>query len=312
LNARANADKMRQNMIRSMQKTVAWGVSAVLVGALAVGYYVWRNVATHDTPFPAVDIEPERKPDVRGEPQIRYPIERVPREPGSAGAATAPLPALASSDAEVQDALVRLLGRHTFAQFVRPEQLVRHIVVTIDNLPRRTAAPRLWPIHPVPGGYIAPGAGDATVARANAARYAPYVAAFEVLDSRKLAAVYAYFYPLFQQAYDELGHPNVYFNDRLIEAIDIMLATPEVPEPIALVQPRVVHQFADPDLEALPSGQKILLRMGTENAARVKAKLTEIRQAVTGAGAVPAMLPAPGAASAPSAPAPSSTRASGG
>ena len=36
----------------------------------------------------------------------------------------------------------------------------------------------------------------------------------------------------------------------------------------------------DPKLEALPAGQKILLRMGRENAAAVKAKLRELRDAV--------------------------------
>jgi len=296
-----------------MQKTVAWGVSAAIVGGLAVSYYVWRAIVANDAPVAAVDVVPERRPDVRGDPPIRYPIERVPRTQDPAAAPLPPLPPLASSDAEVSDALARLLGGAAFAHLVRPGELVRHIVVTVDNLPRRTVAPRLWPINPVPGVYTPPGTGDnAKVAQANAARYAPYVTAFEALDSHKLAAAYAYFYPLFQQAYSELGYRNVYFNDRLVEAIDIMLATPDVSEPIALQQPRVVYRFADPDLEALPSGQKILLRMGTENAAHVKAKLTEIRDAVTGAGAMPAMPATPGAASAPAAPAPSSTRASGG
>ncbi len=293
-----------------MQKTVAWGVSAVLVGGLAVGYYVWQTLVPRDAPIASLDVFPESKPQVRAEPQIRYPIERIPPQ-GAVAQATAPLPPLGSSDAEVQDALARLIGRAAFAQLVRPEEMIRHIVATVDNLPRRTVAPRLWPINPVPGGYIPPGRSEsATAVQANAARYAPYVTAFEALDSHKLAAVYAYFYPLFQQAYSELGYPNVYFNDRLIEAIDIMLATPDVPEPIALVQPRVVYQYADPDLEALPAGQKILLRMGSDNAAHVKAKLTEIRQAVTGAGAMP--MPAAGAASVPAAPARSSTPASGG
>jgi hypothetical protein len=50
------------------------------------------------------------------------------------------------------------------------------------------------------------------------------------------------------------------------------------------VQPKVLYEFADPALEALPSGQKILLRMGPENAARVKAKLREIRALVAKEG----------------------------
>ena len=50
----------------------------------------------------------------------------------------------------------------------------------------------------------------------------------DAIDARKLVAVYSRFYPLFQRAYRELGYPNKYFNDRLIEAIDDLLAAAKV------------------------------------------------------------------------------------
>src|SRR6266545_5888822 len=278
-------------MVRSMQKTVAWGVSAVLFTGLVGGYYLWRAIATRDVPV-ALEEPAERKPAPRVEPAIRYPIERVPQSADAAQAA-APVPSLDASDPEVQDALARLIGRAAFHQLVHPENMIRHVVATVDNLPRRTLAPALKPVKPIAGPFIAPGNGDsATLAAANAARYTPYVTALESLDTHKMAGIYAYLYPLFQQAYRELGYPNGYFNDRLIEAIDVMISTPAVREPIALVQPRVVYQFADPDLEALPSGQKIMLRMGADNAAHVKSKLAEIRRVLTGTSS-PAPPPAP-------------------
>jgi hypothetical protein len=39
----------------------------------------------------------------------------------------------------------------------------------------------------------------------------------------------------------------------------------------------VLHLYADPDLESRSAGQKILMRIGAENAVRIKAKLREIR-----------------------------------
>jgi hypothetical protein len=42
-----------------------------------------------------------------------------------------------------------------------------------------------------------------------------------------------------------------------------------------------MYQFADPALEGLPAGQKILIRMGPENASIIKAKLAELRAIVT-------------------------------
>jgi len=80
-----------------------------------------------------------------------------------------------------------------------------------------------------------------------------------------------------------LGYPNGYFNDRLVQVIDVLLATPEPTAPIELVRPNVMYTFADPNLEARPAGQKLLMRMGPENAAAIKAKLTELRAIVTAA-----------------------------
>jgi hypothetical protein len=41
-----------------------------------------------------------------------------------------------------------------------------------------------------------------------------------------------------------------------------------------------MYQYADPKIEALSAGQKLLVRMGPDNEAIVKAKLRELRAAV--------------------------------
>jgi hypothetical protein len=98
------------------------------------------------------------------------------------------------------------------------------------------------------------------------------------MTSRALVSRYVEMYPLFQQAYAELGYPNRNFNDRLVEAIDDLLAAPELSAPAELEQPKVLYQFADPELEQRSAGQKVMMRMGADNARRVKAKLREIRR----------------------------------
>jgi len=102
----------------------------------------------------------------------------------------------------------------------------------------------------------------------------------KAVDAAKLAAVYRRLYPLFQQAYRDLGFPKGYFNDRVVIAIDDLLATPELAEPLRLRQDKVRYQFADPDLDGRSAGQKIMLRIGPENARIVKAKLREFRRAI--------------------------------
>ena len=59
-------------------------------------------------------------------------------------------------------------------------------------------------------------------------------------------------------------------------------ASTEPTGPIALVQPKIVYRFADPELESMSAGQKIMVRMGHDNELRVKARLRAIRQALVG------------------------------
>jgi hypothetical protein len=123
----------------------------------------------------------------------------------------------------------------------------------------------------------------ATLDPQNFARYRPMVAVVDKLDMQRLASVYIRFYPLFQDAYQDLGYPNGYFNDRLVQVIDSLLAAPTPAGPVDLVRPNVMYMFADPALEARPAGQKLLIRMGPENAEAIKAKLKELRAAITAA-----------------------------
>jgi hypothetical protein len=136
-------------------------------------------------------------------------------------------------------------------------------------------------LKPPEGAFGAARTGEnVSIDAANALRYRPYVALLSGVDSAKLVQLYVRHSPLFQQAYRELGYPNGHFNDRLVESIDVLLATPEHAAPVKLVQPRIFYEFADRDLEKLPVGQKLLLRMGPDNAATVKTKLVELRALV--------------------------------
>jgi Protein of unknown function (DUF3014) len=61
-----------------------------------------------------------------------------------------------------------------------------------------------------------------------------------------------------------------------------LLAAPELKDPLQVIQPKVLYQYSDPELEARSAGQKIMIRMGAENATKIKAKLQEIRRELTG------------------------------
>jgi Protein of unknown function (DUF3014) len=204
-------------------------------------------------------------------PAIRYPIE-------ADGSPTEPLPALTESDSAMRDALAALFGKD-LEKFFNLQDIIRRIVATIDNLPRDNVSLRLMPVKPLPGLLVTTGANETlALSPRNDARYRFYVRLAEAVPAQALVAVYRRFYPLFQKQYEDLGYPDKYFNDRVVEVIDHLLEVPDLERPLLLSQPRVLYEFADPKLEALSAGQKILLRMGNENAVKMKAKLREIRE----------------------------------
>lgn len=263
-----------------MKSPITWIVVVLVLLAAGAGYYFW----TQDSRRPPLPVSAPPAPAPL--PQARAPLFPVPEAP-----AEKPLPALRDSDPAMLEGLRALLGPQSLANFINPESLVRHIVVTIDNLPRQTFAAQMSPVK-APGGQLrTAGKGEELViSPQNSARYVPYVKVAEAVDTKKAVALYTRFYPLFQQAYVDLGFPDAYFNDRLVAVIDHLLETPDVKGPIKLVVAHVLPEFADPGLQERSQGQKLLLRMGPENAARVKAKLRALRQELT-AGVDPALRP---------------------
>lgn len=251
------------------------GVAAFIFVLAAVGVYYLRS---RNQPLPAVPAAPMSVAPTTQEPGIAHPL---PEGAGNAASA-APLPELADSDVPLRDALTQLSGADAVKEFLVPQDLIRKLVATIDNLPRQKVAVQKRPTNPIAGSFVADGDElHATVDQRNFERYKPMVAIVSHLDPKQLGALYIHYYPLFQKSYQNLGYPNGYFNDRLVAAIDNLLATPELNGPIELVRPNVMYVYADPSLESRSAGQKLLIRMGPENAKIIKTKLTELRAVIT-------------------------------
>ncbi len=253
----------------SSRRRFAWlaGAVAVAVAILAGWYWNSHRGAPAAEATPAVATVPAAD----DEPRISHPI---PAE----SADTSALPALTDSDQLARDSLAGVLGRDPVEQFLTPQNIIRHVVVTVDNLSRRKVAVDLRPVKPTPGQTAIAAQGElTTLSPENYQRYAPFMRVVAGADPKALAVVYERLYPLFQQSYEDLGYPGKYFNDRLVEVIDNLLQAPEIASPVPLAQPKVFYEYADADLEARPAGQKLLIRMGTANERAIKTKLREFR-----------------------------------
>ena len=249
-----------------MKNNIGILVVISLLAAAVVGYYLMGDTTPEIVPTPPVVAAP-----------ADIPVEAI--KPELVQESLPPLPQLKESDPNMRKALSDLFGADAFNKYFRPSDIIQHIVVTIDNLPRKTVSARLFPIKIVGGQLHTAGDEESlTISPKNYSRYTPYVRIVEMVDAAKLVAIYARFSPLFQWAYQDLGYPDGSFNDRLITVIEHLIDAPELKGQVRLVQPNVMYQYADPALEAQSAGRKIMMRMGKTNEVKIKSKLREIRR----------------------------------
>jgi len=257
-------------MDEDRKKWLWYGIPVVVVLGI-VAALVYGRLHRQAAPQEAAVTEQPAEQAGSSEPTIQNPI--------SPAGADQPLPPLGESDDAIHQDLLNTVGKPLDSYLV-PRDIIRHIVVTIDNLPRKKTAVQLWPIKPTSGTLSTSGGEDITLSDNNYARYAPVIELLQKTDTKDVVKLYRRYYRLFQEAYVGLGYPDGYFNDRLVQVIDDVLAAPDVQGPIKLTQPGVFYEFADPTLEQLSAGQKALIRMGPKNAALVKSKLRELRSEI--------------------------------
>jgi hypothetical protein len=277
-----------------MKKTWIAAAAALVLTALGLGgLYMWqyrmRPVAVAQAPSaPASAAEPAAS--AASEPAIRHPVE-------AALAASAAAPGAGDATPNWRNTLIDTYGQAPVLRFLQTDDFARRVVVTIDNLGRGHAAPALWPVNTTPGRFsVSGGSGELrNISPENAARYTPLVQWVTSLDAKRTAALYVRMYPQLQRAYEEAGYPGRYLNDRVVEVIDHLLATPEPAPGAPLVQltevkgsvpstqPWLRYEFADPQLQSLSSGQRILLRVGSQHRQMLKAKLAELRRQLVAA-----------------------------
>ncbi len=212
----------------------------------------------------------------------RYPVPAL----GEEERRRAPLPEPGiASDPPLAEALSSFGDRNTLTGLFSLQDIARRFVITVDNLPREIIPSQGSIVRRVPGPLEVEPADDGFELQAsNYQRYQPFLRFAESMDPAAIGRLYVRFYPLFQYEYQQLGYPDGHFNDRVIAAIDDMLAAPTPQGPIRLVQPKVLYKFADPQLESLSAGQKIMIRIGPDNARRLRAVLIRLRDELTTLG----------------------------
>lgn len=278
-----------------------WPMVAMVVALAVIGALYFRglqqpinglNTLTLPTNPTPIAVPPDHDSPTMPAPAAVNPIEQTEAgrqlhaaSPAQDTSTTPAEPTVAPSAQPFDAALAALLGSDAFQQWVVSDQLIDRIVVAVDNLSHEKLPVRMWPLRPIGGQALVNGQnGSLHFAAENAARYDIYIALLKSLDLKQVAALYVRDYARFQQAFEALGYPKAYFNDRLVDVIDHLLVTPEPNTPLALVQPTVMYKFADQGMESRSMGQKLMLRMGPVHASIVKGRLRELLRLISRSG----------------------------
>jgi hypothetical protein len=270
--------------VKYSSKQVLWPLGIVAAGiAVAV---LWWTMAKQAAPLTesAASV-----PDMAA--AASDPVAPV-APPGELQPVKIPAAAQPLAADQIGSAITAFLGSKAALTFFQLTDFPRKFVATVDNLGRSHAPPVAWPISPTEGRFTVQTFDGATaISSDNGLRYTPLVLLLEKINAGLAVDLYVRMYPVLQQTYVDLGYPNNQINDRLLQVINHLLATPNAPQvmavqltevkgPIPSVRPWVRYEFADPALEALSSGQKIMLRVGSVNQNRLKARLSALRQEI--------------------------------
>jgi hypothetical protein len=205
----------------------------------------------------------------------------APIDAGKPAAAPVNLPPLAQMDAFLRPLLQALSNRPELAKWLATDDLTRQLAMAIDQASTGASPARdLKTLAPSSPFAIASRGGRSTIDPRSYRRYDGLVQTITSIDAAKAAEVYKTIRPRLNEAYQQAGNPGANVEAAVIKAIDILIDTPVVQDPVVVVEHGGAWAFADDDLESLLPTQKQLIRMGPANVERMVAWLRAFRDAL--------------------------------
>jgi hypothetical protein len=190
---------------------------------------------------------------------------------------TPPLPSLTETDSVVRKLMAQLGEGGILSGWLKESDLVRRFVAGVARI-ADGESPRLSFSFLSPAGQlqVVTEGGRTFIDPKSYQRYDAVSAAVGSLEPTTIAKIYQSLRPLLEAAYREIGPPNTSFEQVLSRAMGRLIAVPVPAGQVEVVPHTIGYRFKDPKLEALPAGEKHLLRMGPENMKRIQAKLRDL------------------------------------
>ncbi|MDP1932560.1 MAG: DUF3014 domain-containing protein [Gammaproteobacteria bacterium] len=187
------------------------------------------------------------------------------------------LPTLNMSDAFVLARLGALETGATLMNIVASEELIRKFVVFVDNVAGGNLPQLEYPVDRLPQAMAIRELDQNLFEMQTVSyqRYNPVVDALVAVNPDQAIAIYRILRPLFQEAYAEIGYPNRNFDDTVVRAINEVTSARTAEGPFQLIRPKEMYVYANSDIESMSPVEKQLLRMGPQNAEKLKAALAQ-------------------------------------
>ena len=251
------------------------GILATLVFILMTGDYGEPTV-----PEELVMVQPPVEP-------APAPIEaEVPAAPIAAPVATevqpktppAPVVTEETGDRYARESIDAVNGGKALAQFVAGDYVVERAVAIIDALRRGEVPYKLLPVgKPSTTFPISDDGLRVTLDAAGFSRYDGFAQWVGGLDTTALVSLLNDYEMIATQALTRMGVSDFDIRSAVLAATTQILSTPQVAVDAELMRREANWVYMDPELEALSSLQKQVLRMGPENADIIQQKARDIR-----------------------------------
>ncbi len=191
------------------------------------------------------------------------------------------LPNLDASDQFIRDRLVLLSEKRDLAVWLTTDDILRRSASYLDGLARGVILSNIFPLSSPEGGFSTH--RDEQTIWLNAGNYERYdntVSVISSLDMDLAAQIFHLTRPLLEGAFSELGYRPRQMDGIILTALDQIMSTPVIFEPIQLSRDSVNFKFFDSKLESLTPLQKQLVRAGPENTRRLQKQAKLLRTAL--------------------------------
>ena len=189
------------------------------------------------------------------------------------------LPELDDSDIFLRERVSLISKNRDLTLWLSSSDVIRRIVSYIDGLSRGVILDKIFPLSPPKNKLIIHmDDGKIWLNAGNYERYDQTIKVILSLDIKLLAKMFHFSRPLLETAFSELGYTPRQMDGIILRALDQILETPVIYEPIPLTRDSVTYKFEQPEIESLKPIQKQLIRSGPTNTEKIKNKAALLKK----------------------------------